>query len=443
MVPDTLAQIRERIRSRGLIGIVIKVGGAGLMLLSSVVFARLLGPAEYGIYSFTTALLALLLILVTAGLPIRIIRDVAKQETEDGKSDASALIAASCKIIGLSSAGAVLLILVYALAIKGLDDRFSQVLLIAALCLPAMAFASLMQAILRGLRRFVLSESLQSVARPLISLAVFGLLYSLLAVPASALLTMSALFLATISVAAFAWRALPSGLRNLRSKTEPIPIGGLIVTSVPFLALEGLQVININADIFMVGLLLGPEETGVYTVGTKLSQAIILIYATFDILIMPFVANLFAQNERERLQSVITFSARLVAALTLPVALVMFAYSDEIITLLFGERYREAGQILSVLIAGQLIKTLLGPAGPVLLMCGHEKLLAKISVVTVLLNILLNLLLIPPFGLLGAAVATSISIATRGLSGAYATRIRGGIDTTVFGRIGLGGAKQI
>jgi O-antigen/teichoic acid export membrane protein len=83
---------------------------------------------------------------------------------------------------------------------------------------------------------------------------------------------------------------------------------------------------------------------------------------------------------------------------------------------LFGESYTEASGFLWLLIGGLIIRSLVGPAESLLTMVGQERACAAAYGLTLLVNVVLNLLLIPQFGLWGAAMATATSMVVEALA---------------------------
>ncbi|MAO87271.1 MAG: hypothetical protein CMF86_04105 [Candidatus Marinimicrobia bacterium] len=105
---------------------------------------------------------------------------------------------------------------------------------------------------------------------------------------------------------------------------------------------------------------------------------------------------------------------RWIVSLSLPLAIIIIIYSKKIM-LLFGVEYLSASNVLMVLTTAAFIQTLFGGGGQTLTMTGFTKVNLFNSIIVVLINITLNLLWIPQYGIIGAAYATLISMALLGL----------------------------
>ena len=103
--------------------------------------------------------------------------------------------------------------------------------------------------------------------------------------------------------------------------------------------------------------------------------------------------------------------------------------------LLFGEPFAVAYLPLVILLCGQLVNAATGSAGPLLNMTGHERDTARGVAVGAGVSVVLNLLLVPPFGLYGTAAATAASLATWNILLWFAVRRRLGVDSSAVGRL--------
>jgi O-antigen/teichoic acid export membrane protein len=96
--------------------------------------------------------------------------------------------------------------------------------------------------------------------------------------------------------------------------------------------------------------------------------------------------------------------------MTLPIFFVLFLFPDVVLNLLFGSRYIGASVALQVLAFGVFIHISLGFTGNTLLVLGKSKFLMWISLIGAIINIILNIVLIPPMGIIGAAIASAFSL---------------------------------
>ena len=105
--------------------------------------------------------------------------------------------------------------------------------------------------------------------------------------------------------------------------------------------------------------------------------------------------------------------------------------SDQLLSL-FGAEFEGGETALIILVAGQLIFAATGIAGTVLVMTGHESLLARGALVTAIANVALNAILIPPLGLEGAALSSTVAVAAGSACFVYYARRRARVPASAL-----------
>lgn len=145
----------------------------------------------------------------------------------------------------------------------------------------------------------------------------------------------------------------------------------------------------------------------------------------------PLIAELYSTGKQEQLQRIVTLSTRLASLFSIIAALLLVVFGDTVLGI-YGDQFVQGYNALLILIAGQIINAFSGSSGLVLVMTGHQKSAARIAGVSTLANILLNLALIPRYGITGAAIATSASIALWNLWMLYDVKRRLGINPGIF-----------
>jgi len=180
-------------------------------------------------------------------------------------------------------------------------------------------------------------------------------------------------------------------------------------SAVPFLLIGGMQMIIKNTDIVMLGTLVGQESAGVYKVATRGAELVTFVLFAANRTIGPTVAQLHSLGEYDRLQRLVTRSARLVFIGSLPIALVLVAFGPWIL-LLFGEDFTIGWTSLSILSVGQLFNAGMGSVGLILSMTGYERATAVGIGFGAIVNVILNAILVPLWHNEGAAVATATSL---------------------------------
>jgi O-antigen/teichoic acid export membrane protein len=412
----------------------VKVAGAALAFGVQVALARLLGVEQYGVYVFVLSWVGLLILVARLGLDVSAVRFVPQYRLRGEWSLLHGLLRTS--VLAVATAGIVLGIGL-ALAMRFVPDRFvggqPGVGLAAAVLLPLVALSYLVQGIVRGARQVVRAELMESIIRPLILIALVALIAFTLGRP-TAVHAMSAnaagTFVALTLGGYWAARALRAGLRNTRPEFD---LPAWTSTAVPFMLMGGMNIILDQTDLLVIGIFLGPEDAAIYAAGARVAAQTVFLLTAADVVIAPLVAEYSAAGRVQELQRALTLSARGVLVFAVGVALVLIVFGRPILGL-FGDAFRAGYAPMVTLVVAKLINALTGSVGMVMNMTGHQRVSATIIGTCAALNLVLNLLLTPRFGLQGAAIATAISIASWNIAMGLFVRYRLGYDTTALGR---------
>jgi len=406
--------LRAQLLRGGLGSVAVKIAATGLSFAVAVVLARLLGPKGYGVYAYAFALVSILAIPAQFGLPNLVIRETAKAQANE---DWGLMRGLWRWATGMTGAISVALALIAGMLAWIFADRFSEVQLTTfawgLLLIPLMALGALRGASLRGLRRVVAGQLPEFVLRP--ALLVFALLAAAWIWGTETLTPSGAMLLhagaAAIAFMIGAWmlaRARPAALA-----VPPAPAYESRVwtrAALPLALLAGTHMINQHTDILMLGLFRSAEDVGIYRVVVQGSVLVVFGLQAVNMVVAPQFARLHSLGDRASLQRLATLSSRASLAVALPVALAFIFFGDGILGWVFGPAFAAGHTALAILALGQLVNSSLGFAGILLTMSGHERDTARGIAIASGCNIVLNLILIPPFGINGAATATGSTV---------------------------------
>lgn len=416
--------------SRAAIGtFAIKIGFALSSLGISILLARVLGPHGYGLYAHAFAWLVLLAQSAMLGVPTLMVREVSALQARGEWDKLGRIIRWSQRFTGVIS----LIVTIIALGcLLLLEERGSPRLPAfgwALVLLPLLVAAELRNAILRGLHRVFWSQVPDFIVRPLVQ---GGLLLALLYVAGPLAFTPSvamALYGVAVLVAFFMSGRLfhyharhcvgraegGSGARHWLASVLPLGVAGI------------LQIVNQQSDILLLGWLASAHEVGLYKVAAQCATVVVFLLDGLNLVLAPQVSRLNVLGDRSGLQRMITLSARFSLTLALPLGGVLMLAGDDILSAVFGEEYRRAHTALAILCAGQIANAAMGSVGLLLNMTGFEKDMMVGLFIATLGNIALDLMLIPSFGLEGAAAAMAVSLVVWNLFMLVCARRRLGI----------------
>lgn len=418
----------------GLGSVVLKLLSAGIALSITVLLARSLGPAGYGVYAYVLALVTLMAIPAEFGLPSLVVRETARAQV-GRRWDLIrgmwrwAILAAATLSLGVAVvAGGLAWVL---------SERFTGLQLTTfawgLLLLPLVALGNLVGAALRGLRRVLQGQLPELVLRPAgFLLLIAGVL--IFGGPRLGADTAMALH-AGAAAGAFAigaWLLARGRPRPVAQATPAYETRRWAGSAVPLALVAGMHLIHQQTDIVILGLFAASGEVGVYRVAAQAAAFVGFGLNAINMVVAPQFARLHAQGDRAGLQWMARFSARIVLLLTLPVVAVLVALGGPILEWVFGPEYGAGYLALAILAVGQLFNAAFGSVGFLLNMTGHERDTARGMAIAVTVNVGLNLLLIPPFGIAGAATATALTLGLWNLLLWRAVHRRLGIDSTAL-----------
>ncbi len=178
----------------------------------------------------------------------------------------------------------------------------------------------------------------------------------------------------------------------------------------PFVLTGGLQIINREASVVLLGIIQGPEAVGLFRVAQRGAELVPFGLLAVNMTIGPSVVELFATGEKDRLQYVLNKSILFVTIFAFSVSLTLIVFGQRLISFVFGHEYATAYIPLVILCLGQLFNACMGSVGLILNMVGLERIVARGITIAAITNLILNMILISFLGTTGAAIATTISL---------------------------------
>ena len=170
-----------------------------------------------------------------------------------------------------------------------------------------------------------------------------------------------------------------------------------------------LTFIFTKIDRFMIRAMISPIGVAYYEVASKIPDSSRRMYQSFQSVFFPNMSELFAKKRYKEAEKVLNNSLRLVSFVTIFAAFVIMLFQKDIVRFLFSERYLQSAPALSLLMVGLSIGLIGNILGTSLVALGQSDKPVKINMVDTITNVLGNLIMIPMFGIMGAAYATLFS----------------------------------
>lgn len=196
--------------------------------------------------------------------------------------------------------------------------------------------------------------------------------------------------------------------RNLKTSQSEISNQKILKKSTPMM-IGGLFMILLNwTDILMLGFYETEANIGIYNAAFKVGSLALFFVATMNVVLTPKISQLYYNGSFLELKKNINAATQIVIALTLPLAFFLIFFSSFILNF-FGSSFTKGATTLILITLGSLASALTGNVDQILNMTNHEKISRNIFLVGFLINLFLNLFLIPNYGIEGAAFSSLLT----------------------------------
>ena len=389
-----------------------------LIILVHIPLARILGVQDYGVFTFLVSWIMIITIFADLGMESVLVKYTPAHFSRGEYDSLRGLFFTSFLTILLLGGIITGIIFVSSDFISNqFDGSISSTHLeIAALAILPILMQKIFTGALQGFKRVLLAVILNNVVRHALMLAIFlSLLHVARNNDASIALwamLLSYVIVVTTLFSYWIW-ILPKIL--VKSQHVILRIKEWFSFSFCMLFIAGLITLMGHIDTAMIGLWLGPEETGIYAISVKFSALITLALAGINTLMAPVISEKYALAKIDELQSLLTKGARFITIATFLI-FILVALSVPFILPLYGEEFTRSYIPFLCIAAGQVVNALSGPVAFLMVMTGHHRQAAYLISCILILNILGNALMIPIAGIIGAAVVTGVSLSIWNLS---------------------------
>lgn len=409
--------------------IAARVGGVVLAYAAHVLLSRLLGLHGYGIYVIALGWALVLTLPARMGFENSALR-YSTIYLEEGRSGLlRGFVEAAAAAVVVSS-------LVAALAMVLLAGRFSRELPFGALIWGAaavlpFALLSVASALIRTTRRIFASQFYDQLLRPGLLILLLGgaaILGSSLDAPDTLALTAIAATLSLVALLIHLRHVLAPALRAAADFSEWRAWFSL---SLPLLVMGAMQELLNQLEIILLGSLAGPREAGLFSAAWRLASLAPFALVALSVASGPLVASAHHRRAWTELHAITRLSARLGLGFAALASVLLLVLGRPLLAI-FGPEFPQAWPALAILLAGALVNAFTGIVGYLLTLTGRQAQALVIFGATVVVSLGLNLVLIPRFGIIGAAVASASAMCASNLAMLIYVRWTLGIDSSAI-----------
>jgi O-antigen/teichoic acid export membrane protein len=226
-------------------------------------------------------------------------------------------------------------------------------------------------------------------------------------------------------------------LNTLRRRVRALPPGGslargeLFSISIPMwiTALTGFALAQ--SDLWILGAFVPKEQIAVYFSAMQLVALVSMSLLLVNLVVPPFIADLYARGERRRLQRILRTTATLAGMPAFLVLLAFVLFGAPILGFVYGPAFREGAVVLALLSLGKLVNVWTGSCGVTMSMTGHQTRLMVITIVTSTLTVGGCLAVVRAHGMVGVASVVAAGTVLQNLAMWIGTRYFTGLWTHV------------
>ncbi|HJN64176.1 MAG TPA: flippase [Flavobacteriales bacterium] len=408
----------------------LRFGGLAVGYLLTLVIANLFGAKGLGDYVLAITVLRLFTLLAKAGLDTTSIRFIASFASKDKWTSIFSLRKQVITILSFTSVFASVLMYFLAIPIADLINAKSEYIELNAFFVLPMAFFMLHYQSLRGLKRIAEFSFFYRMSQALFSVISIVIIYQFTQdseVPVYAYLV-SVIIVSFLSFLSFRFWLKNRSDGKESAEKEIMSYSTLLKISIPLMFAQSVQFIMAWTDKLMLGAMTTPEDVGIYHTAFKLSMFAAVALMSINSIASPKFAEMFGKNDMEGLKKVVHQSTKMIFWTSVPLVTIFFIFPEFFLGL-FGEEFKIGVTAFIFLSCGRLVSSFSGSVGNILQMTGNQNIYALILFFGAILNIVLNLILIPKYDINGAAVASMSSLIVWNLAMVFVVKKKFGFYT--------------
>jgi O-antigen/teichoic acid export membrane protein len=392
------------------------IGALGILFMnimafvSNVVITRTLGADSYGLFVLATNVFGFIVIFPQLGFNNTIVRYVSYYTGKGEDAKAKGTILFGFKILLIFS----LVVLAISILISPLISEYiferpelTPLLKILLLSLPFATIALVFYSALNGLKLIKYQVIVANILNP----AIFFLLI-VIAFWAGFRLTglMWVMFLMGVISLALSYYFINKKYFKYKRKLQPeVEKKELLLFAIPIYLNQFLNSAIKFAPIFIMGYFLSNKDIGIFNVGFRTAMLVSVSLSAFKLIFSPTISALFAQNNIQLINQLYKTITKWIFTIALITFCIIILFAEPVLNI-FGKEFTASINVLLLLIFGELVNAGVGLVGNIIIMSGRPKVALFNAGLNFLTILTLCYLLIPVYGIIGAALSYSITV---------------------------------
>ncbi len=254
-------------------------------------------------------------------------------------------------------------------------------------------------------------------------------IYLLFQFSESPIIAVKAHFYAILVVTVFSFSLVVKHLKNIKLKSITNS-WRFVQQAFPMMLSSSIIVFLGWTDTFVMGIYETDDQVGIYGVCVKIAALTTFTLNAISSILAPKIAHAYADGDQALFNKLVAFSTVTNFVITLFVIVAIVGLNHFLLGI-FGEEFTTGSNVLLILCVGQLVSSFSGSVGVVMQMIGKQKVYQNIVLVALIVNLVLNFVLTPLYGGIGAAIATVFSILVSAGVPAYYLKVKLDVVTYV------------
>jgi len=379
--------------------------------ITNIVLTRVLGAELFGIFILGRTVVMVVSMISSLGMGYGVVRQIAFYAAQKDEDNAQQAIRIALVIPGIVSVITALLLFLgkdYVALSFFKKPALVFPLKILIFSIPIIAIAQILMEVLRGFKRITPRVAVEYFLLPLSNLFFivgFYLLGYRLEGAISAFMLSNFIALVILMIINRPW--IKKNLPGPFIKKEALL--NLFKFSLPLTFVSIFNELKLRLDILLLGFLSTASNTSIYFIALRLASFIYLPSQASHMIFAPMVSGFYGRGEIDKIEYNYKNLTKMMFIGSMFLMGFIVIFSRELLAI-FGAEFEKGMLVVILICLGQLIKTMVGNAGPILVMVGKPVLNLLIMTVTVILLAALNFLLIPKHGILGAGIANLTTV---------------------------------
>ncbi len=403
----------DAISKGGVIALVGGVIGRGLGFLNRAMIAKFFGPAAFGLFVLGLMWVTIIRTLSTGGFVPALKKFVPLHLTnDDGRKVTDSIFTIFTISLLISIIGGILLFTFSRyIAVQIFDSKsLIPILKVMAFVIPLHTLFRLVLHLYLAFKepkyKVLFKVGMYALFLPIVIFIVF-IQGSVLALTLGHLVRILAILI--ISLVIFEKKVYPMFKKKIKAGRKiDLKIKSILDYSLPLMFSAALIMMMGKADTFMLGYFKTEEIVGIYNLVLPIASLLTIFLASMNQVFFPVISSLHAEEKFSELASTFSTITRWNILLLMPFFFFVVTFSRPLLAAFFPQ-YVDGWRTLIILGVGYMSGSIVGPVGKTLKTYGKTTFIFKINSLLLVLNISLNLILIPIWGLEGAAVATAVA----------------------------------